>query len=160
MPLFNPVAQPELVSEYDIRTASGNVIGIASAVQSSGSSGNGLLPLGALMPAGAPEDVYVTALSGGNLLGMARIKDVTIKAGKKSTYEAPLRKPLVFVGSTLPAGDGRGQQDDGRCRSSIRCRRVDLAQQPARRRSSLAGMTAGASTLGRALRRRRATAAR
>ena len=37
-PLFNPVAQPELVTEYDIRTASGNVIGIASAVQGSGSN--------------------------------------------------------------------------------------------------------------------------
>ena len=101
-PLFNPVVQPELVTEYDIRTASGSVIGIASAVQSSGSSSNGLLPLGALMPAGDPEDVYVTALSGGNLLGMARIKDVTIKPGKKASYEAPLRKPLMFVGSALP----------------------------------------------------------
>jgi hypothetical protein len=107
-PLFNPVEQPELVTEYDIRTASGTVIGIASAVQGSGSSTNGLLPLGALMPAGAPEDVFVTALSGGNLLGMARIKDVTIKAGKKATYEAPLRKPLVFVGSALPAEGGGG----------------------------------------------------
>ncbi|HEX9102003.1 MAG TPA: hypothetical protein VF997_07365, partial [Polyangia bacterium] len=107
-PLFNPVAQPELVTEYDIRTASGSVIGITSAVQSSGSSTNVLLPLGALMPAGAPEDVYVTALSGGNLLGMARIKDVTIKAGKKVTYEAPLRKPLVFVGAALPAETASG----------------------------------------------------
>ena len=101
-PLLNPVAMPELVSEYDIRTASGTVIGVASAVQGSGSSTNGLLPLGALMPGNMPEDVFVTALSGGNLLGMARIKDVTIKAGKKTTYEAPLRKPLVFVGSAMP----------------------------------------------------------
>ena len=58
------------------------------------------------MPPGAPEDVYVTALSGGNLLGMARIQDVSITAGKKSTYDAPLRKPLVFVGSMLPAEMG------------------------------------------------------
>src|SRR6185436_1521346 len=72
-PLFNPVAQPELVSEYDIRTSAGTVIGVASAVQSSASGDKGLLPLGALMPAEAPEDVFVTALSGGNLLGMARI---------------------------------------------------------------------------------------
>ena len=100
--LFNPVGQPELVSEYDIRTADGSVIGVASAVQGSGSSSNGRLPLGALMPIGAPTDVYVTALSGGNLLGMARIKDVTIQGGKKVTYEAPLRKPLVLVGGTMP----------------------------------------------------------
>src|SRR3954451_23374746 len=98
-PLFNPVVQPELVTEYDIRTASGNVIGIASAVQSSGSNSNGLLPLGALMPASAPEDVFVTALSGGNTLGLARIRDVTIQGGKKTIYDAPIRKPLVFVGS-------------------------------------------------------------
>src|SRR5690242_20710372 len=64
-PLFNPVRQPELVTEYDIRTASGTVIGIASAVQGSGQNTNGLLPLGALMPMSTPEDVYVTALSGG-----------------------------------------------------------------------------------------------
>src|SRR5579864_6754281 len=82
--LLNPVAHPELVTEYDIRTASGMVIGIASAVQSSGQNSNGPLPLGALMPPGMPEDVFVTALSGGNLLGMARIKDVVIKAGAKA----------------------------------------------------------------------------
>src|ERR1700743_3066641 len=70
--LLNPVAQPELVTEYDIRTASGSVIGIASAVQGSGSSADGLLPLGALMPSDMPEDVYVTALSGGTTLGLAR----------------------------------------------------------------------------------------
>src|SRR3954466_5615595 len=107
-PLLNPVAMPELVSEYDLRTASGTVIGVASAVQASGSSANGLLPLGALMPGNMPEDVFVTALSGGNLLGMARIKDVVIKAGKKSVYEAPLRKSLVFVGSAMPAENASG----------------------------------------------------
>ncbi len=109
-PLFNPVAQSGLVSEFDIRTADGSVIGVASAVQGSSSSTNGLLPLGALMPIGTPTDVYVTALSGGNLLGMARIKDVTIKAGKKTTYEAPLRKPLVFVGAAMPAETGSGNK--------------------------------------------------
>lgn len=108
--LFNPVGQPELVSEFDIRTADGNVIGVASAVQGSGSSSNGRLPLGALMPIGAPTDVYVTALSGGNLLGMARIKDVTIQGGKKVTYEAPLRKPLVLVGGTMPPEMGSGNK--------------------------------------------------
>src|SRR5690348_7005619 len=96
--LFNPVSQPELVSEYDIRTATGMVIGVASAVQGSAQGDKGLLPLGALMPAEVPADVFVTALSGGNLLGMARIRDVIIKAGKKATYDAELRKPLIFVG--------------------------------------------------------------
>lgn len=143
-PLFNPVAQPELVTEYDIRTASGGVIGIASAVQGSGSNSNGLLPLGALMPAGAPEDVYVTALSGGNLLGMARIKDVTIKAGKKATYEAPLRKPLVFVGSTLPAEMGSGNKT-APVQILDPLSSMDLARQPGTP-ANLTALTAAAST--------------
>jgi len=106
--LFNPVAQPELVSEYDLRTASGQVIGIAGAVQGSGLSDTGLLPLGALSPNAEPEDVFVTALSGLNLVGEARIKDVMVKAGKRQTYEAQLRKPLVFVGAALPPESGGG----------------------------------------------------
>ena len=147
-PLFNPVVQPELVTEYDIRTASGTVIGIASAVQGSGqgggSSGGGLLPLGALMPAGMPEDVYVTALSGGNLLGMARIKDVTIKAGQKATYEAPLRKPLVFVGSALPDETAAGNRTTP-VQILDPLTSMDLARAPGSP-ANLAGMTAGATT--------------
>lgn len=143
-PLFNPVAQPELVTEYDIRTASGTVIGIASAVQGSGSNGNGLLPLGALMPAGDPEDVYVTALSGGTLVGMARIKDVTIKAGKKASYEAPLRKPLVFVGSTLPPEMGP-PGSAGAVQILDPLSSVDLAREPGTP-ANLTAMTASAAT--------------
>jgi hypothetical protein len=143
-PLFNPVVQPELVTEYDIRSASGSVIGIASAVQGSGSNSNGLLPLGALMPEGAPEDVYVTALSGGNLLGMARIKDVTIKAGKKSTYDAPLRKPLVFVGSMLPAEMGAANKTTA-VQILDPLSSEDLARAPGTP-ANLTAMTASAST--------------
>ncbi len=143
-PLFNPVVQPELVSEYDIRTADGTVIGIASAVQSSGSSSNGLLPLGALMPAGAPEDVYVTAQSGGNLLGMARIKDVTIKAGKKASYEAPLRKPLVFVGAAMPA-ESAGGNKTAPVQILDPLTSADLARAPGTP-ANLTSMTAAAST--------------
>ncbi len=143
-PLLNPVVQPELVTEYDIRTATGSVIGIASAVQSSGSSTNGLLPLGALMPAGTPEDVYVTALSGGNLLGMARIQDVTIKAGKKTTYEAPLRKPLVFVGSAMPAEMGAGNRT-APVQVLDPLTSEDLARAPGTP-INLTGMTAAATT--------------
>jgi hypothetical protein len=39
---------------------------------------------------------------------MARIKDVVIKAGAKAAYDAQLRKPLVFVGSSLPAETNPG----------------------------------------------------
>ena len=143
-PLFNPVVQPELVTEYDIRTASGTVIGIASAVQGSGSSSNGLLPLGALMPTGMPEDVYVTALSGGNLLGMARIKDVAIQRGKKTSYPAPLRKPLVFVGSALPVEMGSGNRTTP-VQILDPLTSMDLARAPGTP-ANLTAMTAGATT--------------
>jgi hypothetical protein len=144
-PLLNPVAQPELVSEYDIRTASGMVIGIASAVQSSAQNSNGLLPLGALMPAGAPVDVYVTVLSGGNLLGMARIEDVVIKSGAKASYDAQLRKPLVLVGSSLPPETNAG---NALVATEILdpIALTDLAHAPTSPPVVSGGMTAGAST--------------
>lgn len=143
--LFNPVAQPELVSEYDIRTASGAVIGIASAVQGSAQSTDGRLPLGALMPTMGPEDVYVTVLSGGNLLGEARIRDVSIKGGAQASYDAELRKPLVFVGSSIPpemaSGDRTLPVEILDPNASI-----DLAKAPGTPPVVTGGMTAGAVT--------------
>lgn len=145
-PLLNPVVQPQLVTEYDIRTAAGIVIGVASAVQSSSSSqSSGLLPLGAVMTTGAPVDVYVTALSGGNLLGMARIKDVTIKAGAKASYEAHLRKPLVFVGSSLPVETNPGNATVA-TQILDPIASTDLARAPMSPPVVAGGMTAGAST--------------
>ena len=91
-----------------------------------------------------PEDVYVTALSGGNLLGMARIQDVTIKAGKKSTYDAPLRKPLVFVGSMLPAEMGAANKTTP-VQILDPLSSEDLARAPGTP-ANLTAMTAGAST--------------
>ncbi len=139
--LYDPVAPPATVSEYDIRTASGTVIGIASAVQGSGGSSGGRLPLGALTPSDTPVDVYVTALSGGNLLGEARIRDVSIETGKTRKYEADIRKPLIFVGSTLPpemaTGDATAKVQILDPNSS-----VDLAAGSGPR--AIAGMTAGA----------------
>ncbi len=142
--LLNPVAPPQLVTEYDIRSASGSVIGIASAVQGSGQSADGLLPLGALMPSAMPEDVYVTALSGGTTLGLARIKDVSIAKSKKVTYEADLRKPLVFVGSALPAESGSGNATTA-VQVIDPLTEMDLAKQPMTP-VSLQSLTAAAST--------------
>jgi hypothetical protein len=144
-PLFNPVLQPELVTEYDIRTATGMVIGIASAVQGSAQNSNGLLPLGALMPPGMPEDVFVTALSGGNLLGMARIKDVVIKAGAKASYDAQLRKPLVFVGSSLPGETNPGNKTVAAMILDP-IASTDLARAPMSPPQVAGGLTAGATT--------------
>lgn len=144
-PLFNPVAQPQLVSEYDIRTMSGSVIGIASAVQDTQSNTTGLLPLGALMPNMGPTDVVVTALSGSNLLGMARIKDVTIKAGARASYDAALRKPIIFVGSKLPdETDPKNKALAVQILDPIAS--TDLARAAMNAPSVAGGMTAGAAT--------------
>src|SRR5262245_35312419 len=84
-PLLTPVGQPELAPAHGFRTGNGTVIGVASAVQGSGQSDNAQLPLGPLVPTMGAEDVYVTALSGGNTIGLARIHDVTIKPGAKAS---------------------------------------------------------------------------
>ena len=139
--LYDPVAPPATVSEYDIRTATGSLIGIASAVQGSGDSNGGRLPLGALMPSDAPVDVYVTALSGGNLLGEARIRDVSIQSGKTRKYEADIRKPLIFVGSTLPPEMTAGNALD-KVQILDPNASVDLAAGSGQR--AISGMTAGA----------------
>src|SRR5690348_6224850 len=95
--MFDPLADAELVSEYDIRTASGTVIGVASGVRGSASGSSGALPLGPLAVTATPEDVYVTALSGTSVLGEARVREVAIKGGAKIHYPAEMRKPLIFV---------------------------------------------------------------
>lgn len=144
-PLLNPVVRPELVSEYDIRTTGGMVIGVASAVQSSAQNSNGPLPLGALMPPGMPEDVVVTALSGGNLLGMARIKNVVIKGGAKASYDAQLRKPLLFVGSSLPGETNPGNKTTAAMILDP-ISSTDLARAPMSPPQVAGGLTASAST--------------
>jgi hypothetical protein len=141
--LFNPVAQPELVTEYDVRTASGTVIGIASAVQGSAQNGGGLLPLGALMTTTEPQDVFVTALSGGNLVGEARIRDVVVKGGARATYDAELRKPLVFVGSAIPAESDPGNKT-ARVQILDPNASSDLAKTGSQPPNVAGGMTAGA----------------
>ena len=75
---------------------------------------------------------------------MARIKDVVIKPGKKAIYEAPLRKPLVFVGSGMPLESASGITRR-RCRSSTRCRRWIWPNAPGAP-TMPGGMTAGATT--------------
>ncbi|MGZ3406731.1 MAG: hypothetical protein ACXVAN_09845, partial [Polyangia bacterium] len=80
-----------------------------------------------------------------NLLGMARIRDVTIKGGKKATYEAPLRKPLVFVGSSMPS-----ETASGNAAKPVQIldpvESIDLARSPMSPPVVAGGMTAGATT--------------
>jgi hypothetical protein len=93
---------PMLVSEYQIRTTDGMVVGIAPSTAASPA----LLPLGALMPTMAPQDLVLGELSGTTLLGMARLRDVSIRAGTQVTYDFEVRKPLVFVGFGAPTEAG------------------------------------------------------
>jgi hypothetical protein len=93
------------VSEYLVKAASGAVLGVASVtslVSGGATDGEERLPLGVLRTTVAPEDVEVDVLSGSELVGMARVRDVSIKAGVQKIYTASVRKPLIFVGATLP----------------------------------------------------------
>jgi hypothetical protein len=60
------------------------------------------LALGALKTTTAPEDVVLDVLSGSQLLGRARVRDVVIRSGAARSYVAAVRKPLIFVGAALP----------------------------------------------------------
>jgi hypothetical protein len=93
---LNPFADARL-SEYLLKTADGHVLAAASPSASSEP-----LALGPLPASGAPIDIEMSVLGGTELLGMARIRDVSIVRGVQNTYDADVRKPFVFVGAALP----------------------------------------------------------
>jgi hypothetical protein len=90
---------PTLVTEYLIKAGDGSVVGVASV---NAQSQEDRLPLGVLMTTAAPRDLVIDVLSGTVLLGRARVRDVAIKAGTVTAYDAEIRKPLVFVGFQRP----------------------------------------------------------
>jgi hypothetical protein len=99
VPVFNPLSSKRL-SEYELQSTDGTLVGVASV---SANDDRALLPLGSLKVTPKPEDVVMSLFSGSQLLGMARIRDVEIKKEQQKTFDAFVRKPLVFVGSALPA---------------------------------------------------------
>ncbi|HEY7954646.1 MAG: hypothetical protein ACHQ17_00405 [Polyangia bacterium] len=86
------------VSEYAIKRFDGTLVGVASVNASSPTE----IALGPLMQIPQPEDLVLNVLSGSDLLGMARIRDVTILNGVQADYVAAVRKPLITIGSALP----------------------------------------------------------
>jgi hypothetical protein len=108
--VFNPVTSR--LSEYELKTAKGEVVAVATV---NSTSREAVLPLGALPLTAAPVDMVMSLFSGAELQGMARIRGVSVVKEQQTTYEANVRKPLVFVGATLPSeaqvgnaiGDGK-----------------------------------------------------
>lgn len=87
------------VTEYSIKTWDGTLVGVASVSPTSPPD----LALGPLMQIDQPVDLVMSVLSGSDLLGMARIRGVTIEKGVAVEYAASVRKLLITVGSALPA---------------------------------------------------------
>src|SRR5689334_6049312 len=69
---LNPIADRARVSEYSIKRFDGTVVAAAS----EGPMSEGTLELGPLAQLAEPVDLVLTVLSGSELLGMARLRDV------------------------------------------------------------------------------------
>src|SRR5438477_5104291 len=72
--VFNPVSTR--LSEYELKTADGTVVAVATV---SATSGQAVLGLGPLPVTPTPVDMVMSLFSGSELLGMARIRDVVIQ---------------------------------------------------------------------------------
>jgi hypothetical protein len=96
---LNPIS--DLVTEYSIKRMDGSLLAVASQTAESAER----LPLGPLASSTAPFDLQVSVLSGSNLLGLARLKDVSIQPAVQREYVVEVRKPLITIGSDLPALD-------------------------------------------------------
>lgn len=94
---FNPLAGA--VTEYALRTTDG-------ALLASSNAEGARLELGRLQTFANPRDLQLQILSGAEVRGMGRFRDVRLQPGRSGTYEAAVRKPLVFVGATLPVEGG------------------------------------------------------
>ena len=104
---LNPIT--DRVSEYSVKRLDGVVLGVVSV----GGSSPSLLALGAVAQDAAPVDLELSVLSGSELLGMARIRDVTFQNGMTEDYTAQVRKPILTVGSATPDEDTTGQLAPG-----------------------------------------------
>src|SRR5436305_10112678 len=90
---LNPIT--DQVSEYALKRFDGTLVGVASEAPGSPDS----LALGPLAQQTMPADLVMTVLSGSQLLGMARIKDVVIQNGVRKDYGVDVRKALITIGS-------------------------------------------------------------
>jgi hypothetical protein len=93
---LNPLS--DKLSEISLKRADGSLVGVASQSASSPETLN-LGPLAQIM---MPADLEMVLSSGSDLLGKARVKDVTILNGVQKEYVAEVRKPLVTIGFAMP----------------------------------------------------------
>lgn len=96
MAALNPLADPR-VSEFLLKAADDTLVGVAAR-----SSSPGALPLGPLVARATPTDMTLSVMAGTELVGLARVRDVQIRPGVQTDYDAEVRMPFAFVGSTLP----------------------------------------------------------
>lgn len=94
---FNPLAGA--VTEYALRTTDGLLV-------SSTNADGRRLDLGKLPLFSAAQDLQLQIMSGSELRGMGRFRDVRVQSGRSGAYETAVRKPLVFVGAALPTEGG------------------------------------------------------
>jgi hypothetical protein len=124
---LNPIS--EKVTEMLINGPGGSVVGVASSTPATDVMG-GDLALGALPATMAPEDLTLSLVNGSELLGEARIRDVSIVPGQVLSYDAHVRKPLIFVGGVTPDEPG-GVQGKNQGEINDPTLSVDLAAPPA-----------------------------
>src|SRR5688500_2874715 len=86
---LNPIS--DRVTEYSVKRMDGSVGAVASQTAESADR----LPLGPLASSNAPVDLQLSVLSGSNLLGLARLKDVSIQPAVQKEYLVDVRKPLI-----------------------------------------------------------------
>lgn len=93
------------VSDYVLKTSAGAIIAAVSAGASK--DGKGRLPLGEIA-ATLSGDLRLDVMAGPQLVGMAHVEGVRVDRGRTDAWIAPVRKPLVIVGSTAAPEDAGG----------------------------------------------------
>lgn len=93
------------VSDYVLKTRAGSIVAAVSAGASK--DGRGRLPLGELAYT-LSGDLRLDVMAGPQLVGRAHIEGVAVEKGKTDAWTAPVRKPLVAVGSASTPEDASG----------------------------------------------------
>ncbi|MEO6951101.1 MAG: hypothetical protein ABI321_04740 [Polyangia bacterium] len=90
------------VSDFVLKTQAGSIVAAVSAGASK--DGKGRLALGELTYT-LSGDLRLDVMAGPQLVGMAHIEGVKVEKGKTDAWTAPVRKPLVAVGSAASPED-------------------------------------------------------
>jgi|GEM_PF-2965781 len=119
--VLNPLT--DRVTEYTIKRSDGMLIGVAS----ENPLREGDLAVGALPEIATPTDLVINVLSGSDLLGLGRVRDVTIMRGKQENLVIPLRRLLMTVGASKAPEDPSGNLVAGQILDGATLRNLSLA---------------------------------